>query len=74
MRVILKFFTDRKFLLREYNIWQCGNFMKYVFNKLTPPHMRENEMQLFSVVNFAIHGFDFRRCGKIFIILSKKML
>jgi hypothetical protein len=58
----LKLFTDRKFLLRECNIWQCGNFMKYVFNKYT----RENGLKLFSIVNWAIHGYDFRRCGEIF--------
>jgi len=70
MHTILKLFTDRKFLLHEGNIGQCGNFMKYVLNKLTP-YMRENVLKIFSIVNLAIHGYDFRKCGEFLAFFSK---
>jgi hypothetical protein len=31
--------------------------------------MRESELQLFSIVNLVIHGYDFWKCGKLFTFL-----
>ena len=41
------------------------NFIKYFLNKLTP-YTQENVLQLFSILNLAIHGYDFRGWGRIF--------
>ena len=35
------------------------NFIKYFLNKLTP-YTQENGLQLFSILNLAIHVYDFR--------------
>ena len=43
------------------------NFIKYFLNKLTP-YTQENGLQLFSIVNVAIHGYDFRGVGGNFLL------
>jgi hypothetical protein len=34
------------------------------------PYTQENELQLFSIVNFTIHGYDFRGRGEFLLFFK----